>query len=84
MKLFSSFCFLLLSITGIAQTFPKKYVDSLTAVVLSRKSNYPLALNNDSAVKLMWQPHSSADRITMFYDIVENSNPIATKHVVLT
>jgi len=58
----------------MAQIFPKNYVDSLTAVALSTKSNYPLVLNRDSVLKLMWQPHSSADRIAMFYTIVENSD----------
>ena len=74
MKQLFSTCFLLLSITCMAQTFPKNYVDSLTAVALSTKSYYPLVLNRDSVLKLMWQPHSSADRITMFYNIVENSD----------
>ena len=58
----------------MAQIFPKKYVDSLTAVALSTKSYYPLVLNRDSVLKLMWQPHLSADRIAMFYNIVENSD----------
>ena len=74
MKHFLSACFLLMTAIGMAQTFPKKYVDSLTAVALSTKSNYPLVLNRDSVLKLMWQPLSSADRIAMFYNIVENSD----------
>jgi signal transduction histidine kinase len=74
MKQFLSACFLIVSTTCLAQTFPKNYVDSLTTIALSKKSNYPLVLNRDSVLKLMWQPHSSADRIAMFYDIVENSD----------
>ena len=74
MKLFLSACFLLMTAISPAQTFPKKYVDSLTAVALSMKSNYPLVLNRDSVLKLMWQPNTSADRIVMFYNIIENSD----------
>ena len=74
MKQFLAACFLLITAIGLAQTFPKKYVDSLTAVALSKKSNYPLVLNRDSVLKLMWQPRSSADRIAMFYNIVDNSD----------
>ena len=74
MKQFLAACFLLITAISSAQTFPKKYVDSLTAVALSKKSNYPLVLNRDSVLKLMWQPRSSADRIAMFYNIVDNSD----------
>ncbi len=74
MKQLFSACFLLWSITSMAQTFPKKYVDSLTAIALSTKSNYPLVLNRDSVLKLMWQPNTSADRIVMFYNITDNSD----------
>ena len=74
MKQFLAACFLLITAISSAQTFPKKYVDSLTAVALSKKSNYPLVLNRDSVMKLMWQPHSSSDRIALFYNIVENSD----------
>ena len=74
MKQLFSACFLLWSSTSMAQTFPKKYVDSLTAVALSKKSNYPLVLNRDSVLKQMWQPNTSADRIVMFYNITDNSD----------
>ena len=74
MKQFLAPCFLLITAISSAQTFPKKYVDSLTAVALSRTSNYPLVLNRDSVLKLMWQPNTSADRIAMFYNIVDNSD----------
>ena len=74
MKQFLSAWFLLMTTIGMAQTFPKKYVDSLTAVALTRKSNYPLVLNRDSVLNLMWQPNTSAHRIIMFYNIIENSD----------
>ena len=70
MKLFFSTCFLLITIFGKAQSFPKKYVDSLTAVALSKKSTHPLILNRDSVLQLLWQAPLPADRIAMFYDIV--------------
>ncbi|MEJ7674849.1 MAG: hypothetical protein WKF59_19670 [Chitinophagaceae bacterium] len=70
MKLFLSACLLILSITGLAQTFPKKYVDSLTAVALARKNNDPVKLNRDSVLHLLFKANSPADRISMFYDIV--------------
>ncbi len=74
MKHILSSCFLLLSITCMAQNFPKKYVDSLTAIALSKKSTQPLVLNRDSVLQLMWQSQSSADRIAMFFDILLNSD----------
>jgi two-component system NtrC family sensor kinase len=76
MKHFLSVCFLLLSISGTAQTFPKKYVDSLTSVALSKKSNHPLLLNRDRALQLLWQSTSPAERIAIFYDIVAYSDEL--------
>ncbi|MGB5371007.1 MAG: hypothetical protein WBN18_11295, partial [Flavobacteriaceae bacterium] len=60
----------------MAQNFPKKYVDSLTAIALSKKSTQPLVLNRDSVLQLMWQSQSSADRIAMFFDILLNSDAL--------
>ena len=76
MKYFLSVCFLLLSISGSAQTFPKKYVDSLTSVALSKKSSHPLKLNRNSALQKLWQSTSPADRIAIFYDIVAYSDEL--------
>jgi len=76
MKHFFVACFLLLSITGIAQTFPKKYVDSLTGVALSKKSTHPLLLNRDSVLRVLWQSTSPADCVAMFYDIVSYSDEL--------
>jgi hypothetical protein len=70
-KIFSG-CLLLLSILGMAQTFPKAYVDSLTAVALARKNNNPIKLNRDSVLHLLFKTASPAARIRMFYDIVAN------------
>jgi len=70
-KIFSG-CLLLLSTFGMAQTFPKAYVDSLTSVALARKSNNPIKLNRDSVLQLLFKASSPADRIGMFYDIVAN------------
>ncbi len=70
MKPFFIFCFLILSVTGRSQTFPKKLVDSLTAVALSHKCNHPLVLNRDSVLQLLWKAPLPADRIDMFYSIV--------------
>ena len=70
MKHFFAACFLLLLITGYAQTFPKKYVDSLTAIALARKSAHPILLNRDSLLQVLWKAKEPADRIAMFYDIV--------------
>ena len=75
-QLFAFFLTLLLSVTATAQTFPKKYVDSLTAIALSRKSTHPLLLNRDSVLQLMWQAPLPADRIAMFYDIVAYSDEL--------
>ena len=77
MKHFFAACFLLLSVTGIAQTFPKKYVDSLTAVALARKSTHPLLLNRDSALQALWKAKDPADRIAMFYDIADYSDELS-------
>ena len=72
MKYFLIACFLILSVSGMAQTFPKKYVDSLTAVALARKSTNPVRLNRDSVLQLLFKAPSPAARIGMFYDIVVN------------
>ncbi len=61
-------------IKGTTQTFPKKYVDSLTATVLSYKSTYPLVINRDSLLQLIREPRSSEERILLSYNIVENSD----------
>ena len=76
MKLFFSACFLVITIIGKAQIFPKKYVDSLTAVALSKKSSHPLLLNRDSVLQLLWMAPKPADQIAMFYDIVSNSDEL--------
>jgi signal transduction histidine kinase len=36
-----------------SQTFPKKYVDSLTAITLSYKSTYPLVIKRDSVINAL-------------------------------
>jgi len=79
MKHFFVACFLLLSITGIAETFPKKYVDSLTAVALSKKTTHPLLLNRDSAMIELWKTKDPADRIAIFYDITNSSDELSPK-----
>ncbi|MEO7444513.1 MAG: ATP-binding protein [Ferruginibacter sp.] len=61
----------------MAQIFPKKYVDSLTAVALSRKTNHPLLLNRDSVLHLLWLSPQPAQRIAMFYDIVAYSDELS-------
>jgi two-component system NtrC family sensor kinase len=71
-----SVCFLLVSIVCISQIFPKKYVDSLTAVALSKTSTHPLKLNRDSALQRLWQTTSPKERIAMFYDIVAYSDEL--------
>jgi two-component system, NtrC family, sensor kinase len=76
MRQLLSACLLLLSITGLSQIFSKKYVDSLTAVALSKKSTHPLILNRDSALQSLWKAAEPADRITMFYNIVAYSDQI--------
>ena len=76
MKLFFSACFLLITIIGKAQVFPKKYVDSLTAVALSKKSTHPLFLNRDSVLQLLWMTPKPGDQIEMFYDIVAHSDEL--------
>ena len=76
MKHFFAACFLLLSVSAIAQTFPKKYVDSLTTVALARKSTHPLLLNRDSALQVIWKEKEPANRIAMFYHIVDYSDEL--------
>jgi two-component system NtrC family sensor kinase len=76
MKKIVVFCFLLLTISGTSQTFPKKYVDSLTAVALSKKSIHPLKLNRDKALQELWLASKPADRIAIFYDIVAYSDEL--------
>ncbi len=77
MKIFFSTCFLLLSLSVKAQTFPKRYVDSLTTVALSHKCNHPLVLNRDSVLQLLWKAPLPADRIAMFYDIVAHYDELS-------
>ena len=72
MKQLITTCFLFLSLSVMAQNFPKRYVDSLTSVALSHKCNHPLVLNRDSVVQLLWKTPQSALRIAMFYDIVSH------------
>jgi two-component system NtrC family sensor kinase len=76
MKKIVVFCFLLLTISGTSQTFPKKYVDSLTTVALSKKSTHPLKLNRDKALQELWLASKPADRIAIFYDIVAYSDEL--------
>jgi signal transduction histidine kinase len=76
MKQFALVCFLLMTIAGISQTFPKKYFDSLTIIALSKKSKHPLVLNRDSALQVLWQSNSTVERIKIFYDIVANSDEL--------
>ena len=72
MKKYLIVVFLLLSVRAISQTFPKKVVDSLTAIALSHKCNHPIRLNRDSVISRLFLATSSADRIAMFYDLVDN------------
>ena len=76
MKRIYSLCFLLVTIVCLSQTFPKKYVDSLTSVALSKKSSHPLKLDRDSALQQLWRASKPADRIAMFYDIVAYSDEL--------
>ena len=76
MKSFFTACFLLMGFCSSAQTFPKKFVDSLTTVALSKTSTHPLVLNRDSALQVLWQSSSTAERIKIFYDIVAYSNQL--------
>ena len=76
MKYCFTACFVLTIIIGTAQTFPKKTVDSLTAVIFSQKNNHPLKINRDSVLPLLWKSNSAAERIAMFYDIVDNSDEL--------
>ncbi len=76
MKLFFTACFLLLAFCSSTQTFPKKFVDSLTTIALSRKSNHPLVLNRDSALQVLWQSNTVEERIKIFYDIVAHSDQL--------
>ncbi len=71
MKHFFSAFFLLMTITSMAQTFPKKYVDSLTSVALSTKSNYPLVLNRDSVLKLMGNAGGEFSKRSHFFGLDE-------------
>jgi two-component system, NtrC family, sensor kinase len=77
MKQFLSVCLLVVSAACLAQTLPKKYVDSLTTVALSKKSTHPLILNRDSTLQSLWKAAEPADRIAMFYNIVAYSDQIA-------
>ncbi len=70
-KLLLSVSFLILSIASTAQTFPKKYVDSLTALALSTTSKHPSILNRDSVLKQLWKANLPKDRIAMLNDIVK-------------
>ena len=76
MKSFFTACFLLMAFCSSAQTFPKKFVDSLTTVALSKTSTHPLVLNRDSALQVLWQSSSTAERIKIFYDIVAYSDQL--------
>ena len=76
MKQFFSSCFLLLSLSVMAQTFPRKYVDSLTAIALSRKNSKPKVLNRDSALQQLYKSTSLDDRISMYYKIIYNSGDL--------
>lgn len=68
--------FLSLSVTGMTQSFPKNYVDSLTTIAFSKKSNHLLVLNRDSAMQRLWEAEIPADRISIFYDIVAYSDEL--------
>ncbi len=70
-KLLLSVIFLILSFATTAKTFPKKYVDSLTALALSTTSTHPLILSRDSVLKQLWKANLPKDRIAMFNDIVK-------------
>ena len=72
MKQLFTIWFLFLSLACTAQSFPKKYVDSLTAIALSKKNNKPTVLNRDSVLQLLWESPSIDDRISMYYDITYN------------
>jgi two-component system NtrC family sensor kinase len=76
MKKIISVCILFISIVSVSQTFPKKYVDSLTSVALSKKSSHPLKLNRQNALQQLWRASIPADRIAIFYDIVAYSDQI--------
>lgn len=76
MKQLFPICFLLLSLTGMTQVLPKSYVDSLTSVAFSNKSNHSLVLNRDSAMQRLWEASIPADRISIFYDIVAYSDEL--------
>ena len=72
MKKYLIVVFLLLSVRAISQTFPKKVVDSLTAIALSHKCNHPIRLNRDSVIARLFLATSLRDRIDMFYDLILN------------
>ncbi len=79
MKTIFTACLLFMVIWGSSQNFPKKLVDSLTSVALSKKSSHPLALNRDSALQVLWKSSSIAERIAIFYDIVTYSDELTPK-----
>lgn len=76
MKPFFTAYFLLLALWSSSQNFPTKYIDSLTTIALSRKSNHPLLLNRDSALQVLWESNSIEERIRIFYDIVAYSDEL--------
>ena len=82
MKQIFFFWLLLASMGSSAQNFPKKYVDSLTAVASSRKSTHPLLLKRDSALKALWKATDPAIRISMFYDIVHYSDALTPEQTL--
>ena len=77
MKIILFLFFAMLVKMGLAQTFPKKYVDSLTTVALSFKTTHPLVLNRDSALQVLWKQKDPAIRIAMFYDITDYSDELS-------
>jgi two-component system, NtrC family, sensor kinase len=79
MKTIFTACLLFIAIWGSSQNFPRKLVDSLTAVALSKKSSHPLVLNRDSALQVLWKSSSIAERIAIFYDIVTYSDELTPK-----
>ncbi len=82
MKKILSIGLLLLSVSGMAQTFPKAYIDSLTSVALARKNNDPITLNRDSVLQLLFKATLPADRIRMFYDIVGNYDELTPEQAL--
>jgi two-component system, NtrC family, sensor kinase len=76
MKPFLTASFLFMAFWSSSQSFPEKIVDSLTTIALSKKSIHPLVLNRDSALQVLWQSNSIAERIKIFYDIVAYSDEL--------